>query len=113
MYVEYFDEFCIFTGGGGVFMIIHKIINYLPENELLFCFNFLFKRSLSVLDYNFFHCGYLNRFKTIRITIFRHYRNVLPLYTLKQNLRYKYIYIIILVYTDAHYQAESTFDSDR
>lgn len=94
-------------------MIIHKIINYLPENELLFCFNFLFKRSLSVLDYNFFHCGYLNRFKTIRITIFRHYRNVLPLYTLKQNLRYKYIYIIILVYTDAHYQAESTFDSDR
>lgn len=112
MYVEYFDEFCIFTGGG-VFMIIHKIINYLPENELLFCFNFLFKRSLSVLDYNFFHCGYLNRFKTIRITIFRHYRNVLPLYTLKQNLRYKYIYIIILVYTDAHYQAKSTFDSDR
>lgn len=86
---------------------------YLPENELLFCFNFLFKRSLSVLDYNFFHCGYLNRFKTIRITIFRHYRNVLPLYTLKQNLRYKYIYIIIPVYTDAHYQAESTFDSDR
>lgn len=86
---------------------------YLPENELLICFNFLFKRSLSVLDYNFFHCGYLNRFKTIRITIFRHYRNVLPLYTLKQNLRYKYIYIIILVYTDAHYQAKSTFDSDR
>lgn len=102
-----------FLRGRGVFMIIHKIINYLPENELLFCFNFLFKRSLSVLDYNFFHCGYLNRFKTIRITIFRHYRNVLPLYTLKQNLRYKYIYIIILVYTDAHYQAESTFDSDR
>lgn len=111
MYVEYFDEFCIFTGGGGVYDNSQNY--YLPENELLFCFNFLFKRSLSVLDYNFFHCGYLNRFKTIRITIFRHYRNVLPLYTLKQNLRYKYIYIIILVYTDAHYQAESTFDSDR
>lgn len=111
MYVEYFDEFCIFTGGGGVYDNSQNY--YLPEKELLFCFNFLFKRSLSVLDYNFFHCGYLNRFKTIRITIFRHYRNVLPLYTLKQNLRYKYIYIIILVYTDAHYQAESTFDSDR
>lgn len=57
---------------------------YLPENELLFCFHFLFKRKLSVFDNNlFFHCGYHNRFKTISITIFRHYHNVLPLYTLK------------------------------
>lgn len=40
MYVEYFDEFCIFTGGGGVFMIIHKIIIYQKTNfyfVLIFC----------------------------------------------------------------------------
>lgn len=36
-------NFAFLRGGGGVYDNSQNY--YLPENELLFCFNFLFKRS--------------------------------------------------------------------